>query len=510
MLRPGVVLCAVVAAACGGAASRPTSLTGADILRVVPADTPYVYAALEPLPAAYVDQAMRDGRPELERRAKDLDAVARDSRAGALARTLVRELLSHDSPAGLAEIGVATGRGAWVVYGIGLAPALRVELSAPDRMAAFLDGVVAKSGVSVATEMSGNHRYRVLRDAASGLALAWAIDGGALVATVASSAKLAEVLPQLFADRLPARSLADTDAVRALARAYGFKSLQVLAIDLPRLVGALADAIPADAACRGELAAIAGEAPRIVAGFEELSPAHDRVRVTVELSLRLCKLLAGLRAPAAGVGLPLGSALARIGLAGDVKAAADVARLWAAAVRANPYRCPFLSGLNRDAGDLWGELAAPLPEWLAPLRGASAVIYDADFTNVRGYVLVTAADPLQVVGTLIAMIPSLRGASLPPDGTPVPLPASLGPIDHVAVKGNVVGVSAGGSEGDLGRAIAAPVPPDPPLFHLAVDGARVGATLGAFDDSLRGLSGKWDVAVSVDDRGVTLRVDRRR
>jgi hypothetical protein len=520
--RVGLVLVTWFAAwssACGGASARGPSLAGPEILRVVPADTPYIYVALEPFARAYLERFMRRQRPRLHTSVEMLGRSGLDAPGAKLLLALVRELDAYYSPEGLERLGM--GRGAWAFYGIGVVPALRIELAAPEKMAAFLDGVVAKSGVAVARETLGEHHYSVLRHAS--VALVWSVDRGALVATLAPASMLGEILPLLYGDRLPAKSLADTNAIPAMARAYGFAPLQVFYLDLQRLLGVLVDPrqdfdrrvlaavgieLPGvDAACRSELTALAAEAPRMVAGAEELSPAHDRYRVTLELAPRTAKLLGALRGPAAGVGAPLGTALARFGVAADVRKAVDLAKLWTFAVKATPYRCSYLHGLNRLAGDFGRELDSPLPIWMEPLRGASVVIYDADLTQLRGYAMVTAADPLQVVGTLTALVPSLRGVTLPPDGTPVALPAGLGPIDHVAVKGNVIGVSAGGVEADLRKAIAAPVAPNPPLLQIAFDADRVRQAFGSLANDMIDMSGRWDFDLYVDERGLTLRLE---
>lgn len=502
---------------------RGRALSGPDILRVVPADTPYVYAALEPLAREQLDRLFREHRPRLARTLASRAATASRSPGERLLYTLLGELEPYYSVEGLDRLGFGH-TGASVVYGLGLIPALRLELVAPDKVAAFLDGVVAKAGVPVARETLGDHRYVVFRD--RGGAVAWSVDGNALVATVAPASLLPDVLPLLFADRRPARSLAETNAVPALARAYGLSPLQVVSIDFSRILALLLDpreeldrkllaavgfdVAAFDSACRSELAAIAAEAPRLVLGMEEMSSSRSRYRITLELSPRLVKLLGALRAPAAGAGAPLGTALARIGVAADVRRAVDLAKLWSFAVRTSPYRCVLLDGLNRLAGELAREVDAPLPAWLEPVRGASLVLYDASFAHVRGYGIVTAADPLQVVATLTALVPSLRGVHLPPDGTPVALPGGVGPIDHVAVKGNVIGVSAGGAEADLARAVAAPVAPHAPLLQLAVDFDRLRQALGALADGWGDVAGRWDFGIYIDDRGLTLRVEELR
>ncbi len=518
-----LVASAACLGACGGAAARGRAFSGANILRVVPADTPYVYAALEPFPREYLDRFIREQRPELQRTLEQRGGVAALPPGDELFYTFLRELEPYYSVDGLDRLGIGRN-GAWVLYGMGLVPALRVELAAPEKLAAFLDGVARKSRVPIARESLGDHRYWIVRAGAA--AMVWAIDGNALVATIAPPSLLGDVLPLLFGDRLPARSLADTNAIPALARAYGLAPVQVLSVDFVRLLGALTDPqqeldrkirgamaldVPElDAACRSELPALAADAPRLVLGAEELSPARERYRLTLELSPRMVRLLGALRARAAGVGAPLGTALARFGAAADVRKAVDLAKLWSFAVRTSPYRCALLRGLNRLARDLARELDAPLPAWMEPLRGASLVIFDADFTRLRGYGVVTAADPLQVVGTLTALVPSLRGVNLPPDGTPVALPAALGPIDHVAVRGNVVGVSAGGAESDLSKAVAAPIAPTAPMVQMAFDADRVRQAFGALADGWGDVAGRWDIGLYLDDRGLTLRVERLR
>jgi hypothetical protein len=513
-------ICALLLlAACGGA-QRASSVSEADFLRTIPADTPYASVTLEPFPREYMDSMLRKqkGRaPQLSAKLEGREPWER------LVVSFLRELEPYYSADGMERIGLRRV-GVAAFYGLGILPAFRMQVTDPEKLTAFIERVIKGSGVAVPRETGGGHGYWAYRVGTA--SIVWAIDGNWLVGTIAPTSMLGEVLPRLFGDELPKRSLKDSGAIAIIGRSYGLSPVGVGFIDIQRLVavvidprqeedrrtlralGLSVDVLQGD--CATELASLAAEAPRLVFGFEGISVKSTRVRVTLDLPDKNLKFLSALRTPAAGVGLPLGSAVLRFGAAVDLRRAVDLAKLWAIAVKTRQYRCRELRRLNQLADEVSRELDVSIPAWLSPLRGGTLVAYQLQVSNLRGYGLITAADPLQVVGMLSAFIPQLGSINIPPDGTPVALPPGLGPIGHVALKGNVLGFSAGaGMEGELLRALAAPTPPSPPLLQLALDADALRAALGDMA-GLADMSGKWDFRLAVDDRGLTLKFEELR
>jgi hypothetical protein len=487
----------------------------AALLVHVPADTPYAFVALEPLPPPYLEHELAQARKQLAAAKARLDALGA-ARSPDVQRfqALIAEIEPYLSIDGLTRLGIGPSPRS-VLYADALLPVVRLQIADARALGGFIDRVVGHLGGPAATTSSAGRTWRFR-------AATWAVTVLLTETELVATAAPLEGPPALDASgdllATPSPNLAESPVLGEILASYRFDRSFVGFIDTRRLLERLARSlgVPDAGVCAGEIAALAARAPRVVVGLDEVSPTRTRGRLIVELDPALARELAAVRFATPGVGAPLGLAIVSFGAAIDLPAAVDLLRRHARAVQAAPYRCALLAGLNEIAAELDRSLARPLPEPFGDVRGFAAVLEDYQSggipPKVRAEAVVAATDPIRLMSLAKRYAGFLPGLNVPPTGKPVALP--LGPLTaYIAMQGRLLGVGVGdGSDLALVRLMSDRPLASEPILAFAYDIDRLqgvladlGAVLGKNGSALAGLHGRIEVAAELAERGVVVR-----
>jgi hypothetical protein len=507
----------------------PPAAAGPAILARVPADTPYVFATLDPWPPDYLRQVLLENRTSLTAARDDLRAAG----GPGLLLAMLEELEPRLTIEGFAELGYKPG-GRMVVYGLGLVPVARFELGDPAAFTAFFERVIARGGAAVTRgERRGGRVWTfALEGAPGGLSVAVAIDRTEGVVTLAPAAHLPRVLARALGEEPIGPSLREAGALEQLAAELRAPRHFIGYLDVARLLARLeadrellaalgAELPPFPAPCREELAALAVTSPRWLFALGEVQPDRVAGSFIVELRPELARALVGARAAVPGLGAPLGGGVMTIGVALDVAAAVAALHGEADRVARVPRRCPALGGVGRTATELAQLLNRPLPPLWAGVRGGAVTLQSAETSfgvpQVKAYGVLAAADPIQLIDLARRALPSLAGVRIPADGSPVKLPAGTLPFmpeAHVAMRGGVLGAALGaGMEASLATLMAAAPHPRRPLVSFAYDERKLGELVRgmAGEQAARRLAGDGETSFTIEatDRGLVMHVERR-
>ncbi len=520
-----------LALALTGCTQHPaTTQHGPAFLRLVPADSPYVMAALAPAPRDYMERTLRDAGPKMKKALAHLRAIGAASQGQGLkiALALLEQLSENFSVEGFDRIGLGTGVYG-VIYGVGLIPVARWEIQDGVKLRDFLTKLFTQIGATVTSSQSGTHNFWSFPIGERGLlTMVVAVEGNEVIMTLAPLATLDKVLPIAFGDRKPAHSLADDDQLGRLSAEYGYAPFGVGWIDLVKvaailtdetapgreLLGPLGSAIPSlSPECKSEVTDIVATAPRLVFGATQLSAAGMRGSATLELRPELVAALSLLKVKVPGLGAPLGNAIVEFGAGINVPRAVEFAKLKLSSLQAHPFRCPAFAEANHHIAKLAESLQQPLPAFAEDIRGGLVVLNELNLSgafDLNAYAVVAANDTtklLELIGRYLPVDPHLN---VPADGKPVNLPLQLPmlPKGWIARTGQALGVAMGqGSDAQLVTALSAPSASDDPFFFIAYDSAKWNRVVSQIGDVAQAMSvdqdgGKLEMSIGVNAHGV--------
>ncbi len=488
------------------------------LLQHIPADTPYafvsmggggtrdfiakIYAPLTPL-LTQVDGKLA---------ALDQNTLGLSADRFALLRAVVGELRGKLSVDGLAQLGLDV-EARFALYGLGVLPALRLQLRDPAALRAAIERVQTGSGVRFATRKLGDIEYWHLGDGTVSAAIA--IIDDQLVAGLAPTAQAEKTFALLLGVERPARHLGGSDRFKQLLTEHDLGRISAGFIDARVLAEAFmgeGDALNRDsvagvapdlaakwptltAECKQEIRSLVALAPRMVFGTEKIDGDGFAGKFVLELRPDVAQELMTMRAAVPGLDAEtMKTALFAMGAGFDVARALTFAQSRAAAIQAAPYTCPALADINNAAIEAGAELKKA-PTELLQARGGTLVAEElklAGFipTTIRGYVSVASADVLTLLRPLMNM-PPFAGQTIKDDGSVVSLSAGAIPFltdlsfAAQAGKGAVLAVGAGSAD-HVKSLLGAPPPTDPPLLVMVYDMGRIGGVTG----QLMGASGQ--------------------
>ena len=469
------------------------SLPRPGFLRRVPADTPYVFAALAPMPPAYFDreylsrvtayQPLADAFARLRR--DKPEKFARLSVSHRLSAALVAELGNRPVAAALEAVGLDRSP-RWIFYGAGASPVIRVELRDRARAAAALDRLLAWLAPFEKKTVGGTE-VRVVAD--DDRRWAFAISGGELVVAILSRERFDAELAVALAVREPAQSLASERTLDQVAGDIGAAPWSIGYVDTVRLAAHRAAGMPA--ACASELPALAGLAPRVSFGVRAASNRQIRMVSLVELRRDVAAALDRMRGelpgpePDAQVAASL-----TLGLAIDVAQASTVLDDAFEQVTAHPYSCSALDGLNRLARDQGSSLGWVAASPFGKVDGLTALVFAGDAPDpsggprvpAGGVILLGTEQPGALLQAISGLLPIGIPTTLNPGDAPVVVGGGVGlplsPI-HVALGARALGFAAGGHEAELVELLAAPPIGEPPLLYLDMHVREVASLFGS-------------------------------
>jgi len=486
-------------------------------LAYVPADTPYVLANVEPAPAALSEANFRRfqplWKPYFAQIDAMLDAVAAKSekddekRLIGYARAVLAEIRDRDTPEKWREIGFTPEAHA-VLYGIGLAPVMRLELADPQAFRAMLGRVEAKTGEKLAVAKIGEQEYWRLGPADAPLSGMLALEGRQLVLALAPKGAPDATLRQLLGLDRPAKSLAASGALERLNQERGYLAYGSGYVDLTRIAQILStplqgsdadfaralDAKDADLdpTCRAEIAGIAAKAPRLTFGATRLDAQEQTFVTELELDPALREQMKSLAQPLPGMAAD-DKALADMALAVPVLKWKDFLLKQANAVTASPYRCGKLASLNTGMAELKTSLERTVPPPFSNILGLRVTLdrfaLDAngmpDTKQLAMRVLIASDNPLLIVSMAQLAVPDLKDIKLATDGKPVQLPAPSALPDRKIFAASSTGALAlaigDDAEAAVGAYLAAPAGDGRMLLHLRFSGEIYGLYAQFFD-----------------------------
>jgi hypothetical protein len=491
-------------------------------LKYVPADTPYVFANLEPAPQPVFDKLMTKVEPMMA----DLEGLLNAELAKAptnpedvsekVGRAILEEFKGRLNRKGLEELGFSA-QIRMAIYGIGFLPAVRMELKNADAFKAAVARVEAKSGQKLAVTKTGDVEHWII-DKGEGFFVA-GIQGGELVLGMGPAKAKDLYLPVLFGAKAPAATLESSGALTKLIEQYKFTPHGAGFVDLKTLssifVGT-ATGLNADIAaalrepteptpppeCQAEIPALAANFPRVVFGYEEFNDRLAVANLLVESTPALGQELAALALPVPGLtSSPAGNPALVFGLGIDLEKTMALAKTKAGAVQAAPYKCMMLGGLNEAANDVLAGLSQPLPPFINMVKGLSLTVKDAKigpgmgpdplaaFQDAQAYLTISSASPAELLGMVKVMLPPPFAAlTVAPDGKPVAIPTEgLPPFiktPTITMTSNALALSAGeGMDKEVGALLAAPpAAGDRPLFVI---GYHLGKVMTAVSEKLK-------------------------
>ena len=512
---------AVLLAGCGKDKDKDkdvdASLLSSDatILQFVPADTPYVLANVEPLP----DDLMDKLEPKIERllqsyqsmlravidtKRQELPEEERDSEKYERADAVINELMTLMSIEGMRGAGIgrdATG----VLYGNGLLPVARVDLTEGDLFDDALARLESEAGEKLPVVEIGGHTVRYF-EADKVKILLGVIDNQA-VFTVAPVSFDDAQLAVLLGVEPPKNSVADTGMLQKIAEDYGFTNHYVGYIDVQaiaeRFVGEAKgldaelfalmaeDAPELSDVCRAEIRSVAGIAPRMVLGYTDVDVDQLDTVMVIELRDDIASGMQTLSSTVPGLGGDKGG-LMSFGMSIDMQAARAFVEARLDAMEAEPFECEHFADLQAGVAGGRQALQQPVPPMIYDFRGFLAVIDDIEGldiatqsppTSVDGSFLL-AMDNAQALVAMGAMFsPDLASLNLQADGKPValdlPQMQAMGIAAFAAMNDDALAISVGeGAESELDRVLSADASDPSPFMSFSMDAARYYGFLG--------------------------------
>jgi len=497
------------------AAAEAASRHATDLLKYVPADTPYVFVSLEPLPDKVADKF----EPTVDRIMLAYQRVIRytmeqklsegavgDDDAGEIEkiRSLVDEVLGLMSVKGIRDIGIQRDS-VFAFYGHGLLPVLRLRLSDEklfDQAIARIEGKAEKQ-LTVGNVSDETYKYLELE----GVRLAIATLDGYAVLTVVPAEFDESQLAVVFGLDKPRKSLAKSRELRSIAKQYGFTDYFAGFVNNERIASAFVDeptglneallalfdydaAVLPDA-CKSEFVEVAGIAPRMVFGYSELNDKYIDSEVIVELRSDIAKGLATLPATVPGLGQDYGG-LVSLGFSVNPLAARQFYESRLDALEADPFECEMLAGVQNGVPAGREVLNKPVPPVVYNFRGFLAVVSDIQGMDIASEKppesidasLLVAIENAQDLVTMVAMLdPQIAALNLLPDGKPVKLEIAqlteFASQAFAALSEGAVAVSVGeGSEANAANMLVADGSNPAPLFSMSMDVSRYYGFIG--------------------------------
>ncbi len=420
------------------------------LLAHVPADTAYVFAALEPIPAEITNAYIARFQPVLNVVAKQLAEFQAEYDSGehegnkiaVLAKAVLEELGGSLSPEGLGNLGIDM-QAHHAFYATGVFPVLRVGLSDAEKLRAAIGRIEAKMGFEIPLKTFNGTSYWSISEAGVPVGVYIAILDQQLAISVFPSAAEDKLLAALLGQEMPAQSMASTNALAIMNSKKGYTGYGSGILDIQKLAdevlnadsdthayigeNSLFDIASLDAVCVAEARAMIAMAPRMTAGTTKLTTNEIAFRYELEIENSLAASLASLvsNTPAASDFGGLFSA----SLAMKVGKMRSFILEKASAVVASPFECSELEQLNQGAMELAKQLNIPMPPMVNNLMGIRARLDEfemtGDFPNGTGLVALHVDKPEMFVGMATMMVPGFEELDLPNQSEPVKIPAEM-------------------------------------------------------------------------------------
>ncbi len=534
LTAPGCSSQQAKASPASGAAQASRALVAPPALRAIPFDTPYALVSLSRPPTAHVDMALAVASQhfaEVENQASALRQKGQLQPEERIVVALADELAGKLSRQGLESLGFHSQPRA-AVYGIGVMPAMRLEIKDGRAIEAFIERILAKAATPMVKRATiGSQTYWYLDSPDGRMTAMAAVVGQELVAGVTPTGDKERFASVLFG--APQKSMAATQALQQMIATHGLGRQALAYVDFQNATsilfgersGFLPDELKHAMAslspiCKTEIRGLASSVPRLAMGIEHSPGRELAAAVAVEMAPARARELAGLKTQVQGFGLqPDSRDLFSVGIGLDVQKMLSYIESRASAVQSAPFGCDKLAGLNEAAGEILANLSrssAQIPAIARQPRGVHVAIRNGNFTteppsDISGTAILAMADPMQLVTLGRSLVPQLGELNVSPGGQPAPLP-EMGPIRgaHMAVSDSSVGVSMGqGMERDLAALLAAPPKGPAPMARVAIDASRIAGLLQAHEPRAAAMLSSYrrgELTLDIGERGVVLRV----
>jgi len=431
-------------------------------LAFAPADTPYVVANLEPLDDDTREALFARANAQLPAQLAQFEAMASrmeqsDPASARLLRALHAELQGKDAEAFARGAGVDTS-GHAALYGVGLAPVLRLGLSDPSAFEAFVGRLEKAWGEPLETATVDGQNYRRHVFTSAGTQVILATVGKQAVAALLPADAAQPLLRQALGLDRPQKSLQDDGRLATLAKAKGYRKWGIGQLDLTRalplaidgkdpLFAAIrrsraeaesaktgepvANQLRTSPGCAADAVRLAARVPSLSFGYTRLDATHQDMRMDVALAPDISQAFAGLQVALPGLGNDDGGAPFDLSIALPV---ADLRAFWgkqAEAVVAKPFTCESLLDLNDSfakLGPMMQQAAIPPFGDMLGLRLALDTLSptpDSSLPDFSGRLVLATKNPDVMLAMSQMMVSSLSQLKPAADGTPTPLPQDM-------------------------------------------------------------------------------------
>jgi len=485
-----LLIVAALVAACSHPSSSTSpsgSSTGPNLLSHVPADTPYVFALLEP-PSDALRKKMFGNLDTLVLPAlKESASVPLDKRLElpATKRALlgIMDAMRGTDPTQWWEnLGLAKN-GRSVMYGMGVWPVVRVEVSDP----AKLRGIIADAVKTLAMpELQQKDNAGVPYWIASkfGVSVLVSVTDREVVAAVLPSPSIATTVPAVLGAKPLDHNLRDSGEIADVMAHYHFTPSTIGLIDSRRVIAALerrddlsTSSVFTAPACHADYERMAAALSRIVVGYRQLDAQGFSGVAAFETSPEIAKQLASLHTAMPAAPDPHHALLSFVAAA-DVDAGLAMVRGWLQNLADHPFACEQLAAVKMVVAGALNETKDLIPTEMKGLHGAELVIEDASESppGGAGYALVAGDQIAIALGQAIKKLPI--GLTVAPDGQPVELPVGMLGMPglssaHIAMHTSRAAVAVGPqSKAEVTAALAAPNAAHSPLMTFNWDIAR--------------------------------------
>lgn len=456
-----------------------------------PADTPYVIAALEPMPDGFVQAWIRSTDPALESYLGIFDAVIAKmesegntpAEAIALARALQKEVAGKNSAQIVADWGLSLSPRS-ALFGLDLAPVMRMEIADGDKFAAAVARLEAAAGKPLQRGRIDSQDYWYFSADEVPLRAVMALHGGHLVLGLVPVEGADSLLRQVLGLELPKRSLADSRGLEDFSKRFGFRPQGAGWVDTARLVALVTqprsgyqqaylealdiDPEPLPAECVRDATAAATHWPGLAIGYTRADAQGYALRTLLRTPASVAKDLQTLQAPTPGLdqseraGISLSAAIKLDALPALGSKWPDQFSAATADWECLGIKLPLAlamnnlrEGLSNPALFMAGPSANSLHAMLTRIDKAA----DAETPTGEGLLLIGSPNPQGLLAMARQFVPPLADLRIELDAEPVALPAVEDmPIDepvYAAASGTAIGIAVGeGARADLRAALA--------------------------------------------------------